>query len=76
MKWEYSLLRAAHGPEGGSMVLIGPDGKRIKFAGGELEELSHTLNQLGAEGWEVVGYGTFQSASGTTRETWTLKRPK
>ncbi len=36
------------------------------------------LNKLGAEGWEVVGYGVSATTLGGTvlgGESWTLKRP-
>ncbi len=67
MKWQYAVVEATRVWRL-KITLYLPDGtiKSLKPAPGAVTSL---LNQLGAQGWEVVA-----SAGGPGSSTWTLKR--
>jgi hypothetical protein len=70
-KWEHSfLVRYITEKRYKEAVFIGSDGMEKKCPAEE-EGLLIELNKLGAEGWEVVGYGV----SPSHKAIWTLKRP-
>jgi hypothetical protein len=74
-KWEYSFLVRDWAKVTGDAAFIGPDGIK-RDCSHIVSDMLRELNKLGAEGWEVVGYGTSGSHLFAYQAIWTLKRPK
>lgn len=64
MIWEYKI------------VFIGTETADEDEYEARLHDSVHMLNELGSEGWELVGYLPHPMASGLTKYHVILKRPK
>jgi hypothetical protein len=78
VKWEYCYVVASAGFMDGKQGVAAylPQGKRLFIPSSTdgFRAISRMLNQLGEQGWQVVGYQS--ENNGTAGQSWTLTRRK
>jgi hypothetical protein len=74
-KWEYCIVAVNQTGLSSTISIYSPEGTNI-VRGGLLPDITATLNSLGQQTWEVVGFGYYSAdETGNKNMMWTLKRP-
>lgn len=77
-EFEYCLLRDFKGLRASGIYLVTPDGEEKMISKNDLTytHAAVALNELGAQGWEVVGMDTPWKSGPNYNAIWVLKREK
>jgi hypothetical protein len=74
-KWEYCTVESRKGqPHDNGLFYTSSKDGRNHVGDPTLENAQYLLNQLGSQGWEIVGSSVIGNPNAPIH-TWTLKRP-